>query len=181
MVKYILTTGLKLMIFAGISVTVLAFVYAATSGEIEKQERLAKEASQKELFGDVNFEKKEKNGNEVIEAIDNGATIGYIINIKTGGYAGTIDMLVGIKNNDDMALAGYVIISHSETPGFGAKAAEDKWRSNFEGVKEADLPEGKSDFRGNLGFDAITGSTITSMAIVTGIKQAYTVLENYLK
>ena len=56
----------------------------------------------------------------------------------------------------------------SETPGLGAKILEDRFQNEFQGsvLKDVKLNgEGETD-----GIDGITGATISSKAVVNGVK-----------
>ena len=65
--------------------------------------------------------------------------VGYAVQVKPTGFGGTIDMLVGFD-----AATGIIyntsVISHSETPGLGAKISESgkgSFREQFDGMDPA--------------------------------------------
>jgi len=104
-----------------------------------------------------------------------GKVMGYAIQVKPTGFGGTIDMLVGFD-----AATGIIyntsVISHSETPGLGAKISESgagSFRSQFEGMDPAATKLTVSKDGGDV--DAITASTITSRAFTSGVAEAYKV------
>ena len=94
--------------------------------------------------------------------------------VGPSGFDNTITMMVGI-NNEGKVL-GISVVSHTETAGLGA-------------VSAAQTPKGiafRDQFVGQSGsvsvtkdggtMDAITGATITSRAICTGINAALDVV-----
>ena len=104
-----------------------------------------------------------------------GKVVGYAVQVKPTGFGGTIDMLVGFD-----AATGIIyntsVISHSETPGLGAKITETgagSFRSQFDGMDPAKTKFMVSKDGGDI--DAITASTITSRAFTSGVAEAYKV------
>ena len=81
------------------------------------------------------------------------------------GYKGEVGVLVGI----DVAagrLVGMRVTKHHETPGLGARAEEAEFYHQFDG-----LPLDKTvDVGGPI--DAISGATITSTAVCSGVTMA---------
>lgn len=101
--------------------------------------------------------------------------VGYAVQVKPTGFGGTIDMLVGFD-----AATGIIyntsVISHSETPGLGAKISESgkgSFREQFDGMDPAKTKFMVSKDGGDI--DAITASTITSRAFTSGVAEAYKV------
>ncbi len=86
---------------------------------------------------------------------------GYAIKVAPNGFGGTIDMMVGLSK--DGKVLGISIISHAETPSLGAVAAD-------KGSKGQAFREQFKDYDGSL--DAISGATITSKAVQTGVEAA---------
>ncbi len=90
----------------------------------------------------------------------------YAVQVAPGGFDGEITMMVGIA---DGAVTGISVISHTETPGLGAVAAAqnakgEAFRGQFVG-KTGALAVGEQ-------IDAMSGATITSNAVVTGVNAA---------
>ena len=95
---------------------------------------------------------------------------GYAVEVAPAGFGGNITMMVGISK--EFTVTGIEIISHSETAGLGAVAAEDS-------AKGAAFRDGFIGQSGTLALkkdggtvEAITGATITSKAVTDGINQA---------
>ena len=90
----------------------------------------------------------------------------FAVQVAPGGFDGEITMMVGIS---DGAVTGISVISHTETPGLGAVAAAqnakgEAFRDQFVG-KSGELSVGDQ-------IDAMSGATITSGAVVTGVNAA---------
>lgn len=91
---------------------------------------------------------------------------GYAVQVETAGFGGTITMMVGVSV--DAKVLGVQIVSHSETPGLGARATSDgDFRDSFvglDGVIEVSKDGGEAD--------TLTGATITSRAVADGVNSA---------
>ena len=83
---------------------------------------------------------------------------GYVVEVTPSGFGGTIDMVVGVD------MDGTVM---SETSGLGANASKDSFRSQFVG-KSGTLAVSKDGGE----IDALTGATITSRAVTSGVNTA---------
>ena len=101
---------------------------------------------------------------------------GYAVEVTPGGFDNTITMMVGVDKAG--SVLGISIISHTETAGLGAVAAADTpageaFRAEFVGASGsvAVTKDGGS-------VDAITGATITSRAICTGVNAALECVSN---
>ena len=95
----------------------------------------------------------------------------YAVQVEPAGFNGKVTMMVGVSGGK---VTGVSVISHPETPGLGAGAAADSakgdaFRSQFAGGDEFAVG-------GNV--DAISGATITSKAVTTGVNAAVDFVEN---
>ncbi|MBK1730932.1 electron transport complex subunit RsxG [Thiococcus pfennigii] len=89
------------------------------------------------------------------------------------GYAGPIDILVGI--DAEGRVLGARVLAHAETPGLGDKIeiARDDWILAFDGRSLGDPPLERWAVAKDEGdFDQFTGATITPRAVVDAIKGA---------
>ncbi|MCR4859423.1 MAG: RnfABCDGE type electron transport complex subunit G [Bacteroidales bacterium] len=94
---------------------------------------------------------------------------GYAIVSNTSGFGGLLSLMVGIAS--DGTVHNTAVLSHSETPGLGAKCTtDDHFISQFRGFD----PKAKSlAVRKDGGdLDAITASTITSRAYALAVSNA---------
>ncbi len=103
-----------------------------------------------------------------------GETAGYCVQAEPSGYGGPIVMMVGIGN--DGSVEGVNITEHSETPGLGALASEEKFSRQYKGIKEP----AKVDKDGGE-IEAITGATITSRAVTEGVNAALEAVQSLLE
>ena len=95
---------------------------------------------------------------------------GYALEVTPGGFDNTITMMVGVAN--DGTVTGISVISHTETAGLGAVAAAstsagESFRGQFVGMSGS-----VSVTKDGGEVNAITGATITSRAICTGVNAA---------
>ena len=94
---------------------------------------------------------------------------GYAVEVAPVGFSAEVTMMVGIAEGK---VTGVAIVSHTETAGLGAVAAAktaagEAFRNQFSGlsgVLAVDKDGGS--------IDSITGATITSKAVTTGINAA---------
>jgi electron transport complex protein RnfG len=176
--------GLVLTAYAVAACVGLAFVYAKTKAEIDKQEIANLEIAIKELFPDADGFKDLKN---TIASPDpgvsfenqygitrGGAIIGAAIQASGGSYGGPIKVLVGVSTEGKISRVK--IMSHSDTPGLGANAGKDSYYvdkkagktfyGQFADKKVSDPFEPKND------VIAITAATITSQAVSSIVRTA---------
>lgn len=104
----------------------------------------------------------------VEEALVGERLVGLCVTVDTAGYGGDVRLLVGIDN--DGAVTGLEVLSHSETPGLGAKAAEGAFRAHFSGMT-GPVEVTKQEPRVNE-IEAISGATITTRAVADGVNRA---------
>ena len=144
------------------------------------------------IIAQLNYEKTQAainavlpgGGEEIAFTDDTGMVVkvykseaGYAVQVQPAGFDGTIDMMVGIDHNGE--ILGISIISHTETAGLGAVAAAktsagEAFRNQFVGESGS---VGTSK-RGTGDLNAITGATITSEAVCTGVNAALACVEN---
>ena len=106
----------------------------------------------------------------VYPATFNGEVSGYAIESSTTkGFSGKITLMVGFTPAGE--ITDIAVISHSETPGLGAKISEPEsvFVAQFEGKNPAG-PKFKMAVRKDCGgIDAITASTINSRAFYEAV------------
>lgn len=133
-----------------------------------KQEVLPEAA----LFDEVTFSDETGLVKAVFEAKNaDGVAVGWCADVFPSGYGGELDIMVGILN--DGTVSGIKVVSHSETAGLGAKAAESAFSSQFSG-KKTDVPLSviKNGTPKDNEIVAISGATITSTAVKNGVNAA---------
>ncbi|PIE35235.1 MAG: hypothetical protein CSA54_05790 [Gammaproteobacteria bacterium] len=69
---------------------------------------------------------------------------------------------------------GVRVLSHHETPGLGDPIERERsdWIEQFRGRRIAELATAWSSGRTEDGFDALTGASITSMAVLNAVQRA---------
>ena len=166
-------------ILSGVCITaaiVLGLTYNVTKPIIAQQaEKEQKQALEQVVPGADNYEKKTFSKGEYFECLKGTQLAGYALFVSSAGYSGDISMLLGIDSKGE--IVGVEILSQSETPGLGARCEEVKRGDNE--------PWFLAQFRGKdaaslklKDIQTITGSTITSKAIMEGLK---TYVEAFLK
>lgn len=161
MVKESLKLGIILLLICAVSTGLLAYVNDLTAPVIKENESIArKEAMLKVMPSSESFRDISENMSKAID--ENGNLLGYTVNVSPSGYGGEISMMVGV--NADLTISGVEILSLSETPGLGAKAQDETFLSQFK--EKGGNMELKKD------INAISGATITSTAVTSGVKEA---------
>lgn len=91
------------------------------------------------------------------------------------GYGGEIRLLVGVTA--DNTLYGFEVLSHRETPGLGSKITEPAFKNQFRGRPLSDTRWAVKKDGGP--FDAITGATISSRAVLEAIRSGLEVYRRH--
>ena len=166
-VVYILRLTVTLLLICAVVAAVLAGVNSITKDAIAaNQEKKTQDAIAVVLPGVTGLEKQTLTGDAgiVSEVYTDGES--FAVKVLPAGFDGEITMMVGIQNGE---VTGISVISHTETPGLGAVAAAqnakgEAFRGQFVG-QSGTLAIGDQ-------IDAMSGATITSTAVVTGVNAA---------
>lgn len=175
----ILINALILFAITMIAGALLGLTYEVTKEPIlTQQARIKNEALQAVVteateFKDMPVVSGDYPGVEgVYEALDEGKVLGYAFEMTAyEGYGGDIRLMVGIGM--DNTILGIDIVKHAETPGLGAKADEEVFKSEFTGEVADDLTVVKfspSDEPGDI--SSISGATITSRSVSEAVNVA---------
>jgi len=105
--------------------------------------------------------------------------LGYAVEVKPSGFGGAITMMVGVDGSG--TVLGISIVSHTETAGLGAVAADKStagqaFRDSFVGMT-GEITVSKDGGEA----DTITGATITSRAVAKGVSAAVACVKNLSK
>ncbi len=99
--------------------------------------------------------------------------------VARNGYAGDIEILVGIREGG--VITAVEVVAHKETPGLGdlVERRKGNWLSQFVG-RDIQYPQETAWRVKKDGgqFDQITGATITPRAIVQAVKKALLYYQN---
>lgn len=170
--KEILRIGGVLCIICAAVALILSFVNMVTAAQIAENEEMEKKSAIVALFGSETIEYSAMEGvpesvNEIFYVTENGADKGYCISVSPVGFGGDVNLMVGTDIGG--AVIGVRVVSHSETPGLGSRVENDSFLSQFIGSV------------GTVGaYDVISGSTISSRAVYTGVNTALEALSNLL-
>lgn len=177
-IKDILVPTVALFVFCLVATALLAGTNMITAEKIA-QNAVEKENSSRmvvlpegEHFGEVTAL---ENGLTWCEGKDsNDKTVGYVFTSSAKGYGGAIGVMVGMDTEG--VITGIEILSHAETPGLGANATGDGFKSNFVG-KSGTLTVNKNSNDGQ-NVQAITAATITSKAVTSAVNAVIAEFEN---
>lgn len=152
---------------------ILGAVYSVTKAPIENAAAAEAQASIAkvlpeggEISGELQAEAEGIDG-YYVQADGEGAVVAYAIKTTAGGFGGPLTLMVGVL--PDGSVYNTSVLSHSETPGLGAKCTDEKshFREQWKGFS-GELAVSKDG--GDV--DAITASTITSRAYTKAVAQA---------
>jgi len=105
----------------------------------------------------------------ICAAKSNSLAVGWTVQAEVQGFGGVISLIVGFDT--DRAVTGVVIVSASETPGLGMKAADASFTNQYIGKTGAiEVVRGASADTNSI--SAISGATVTSKAVTKGVQAA---------
>ncbi len=170
--KEFLVPTLTLFVICFVATALLGLTNNVTAPIIEKLAIETEIKSRQVVFAEAkSFGEAEilEDGTSVVAALDDaGNTIGHVVVNTTKGYGGDISVMTGVDSEGKVT--GVNILSHAETAGLGAKAAEQDFRDRFVGhIFGITVSKDKA---GDNSIDAITGATITSRAVVDAVNAA---------
>ncbi len=151
---------LALFLICAIVAAIVSGVNALTADTIAARAAAEQQAAIARIFGEgaTATALEPLAGTEALYALADG----YCVEVEPRGFAGKLGMLVGVTAEGH--IKGVELVSHSETPGFGAKADDPTYLGQYTD-RGADLILGTD-------IDAISGATITSRAVIAGVNAA---------
>jgi electron transport complex protein RnfG len=170
-VKDILKIAFILFIVCGLAAGSLSFVNLATRDRIAAFAKEEKLAALEQVFPSADsFTERPAAGGEVQEwdAMSGGAVVGSVHLLRPMGYSGAIVLVFG--EDTAGALTGVQVLTHTETPGLGAKITTAAWTAQFKGKRRNQVVLKKDDAKGAI--DAIAAATISSRAVTRAIHDA---------
>ena len=175
----LLNMALVLTLVCLVCSALLAGAYAITKDPIAAAAKAKTEKSLSLVL--PSFDKVDEgtvtvDGSEVryFKATQGEETAGYAVEASTIGFGGPLSLMVGIT--PDGVVYNTSVLSHSETPGLGAKCTSDEkflaqWKNFNPSEKILKVKKDNGD------VDAITASTITSRAYVRAVENALKAFE----
>ncbi len=175
--KNIVKLAVVLFLVCAVVAGVLGAVDLVTADRIAEQERIKTQKAyatvlEADDYQDVDFDKE---AFPTIDKIAKAGDKGYVVTTTYSGAQGSITMAVGVDT--EHKCTGISVISHAETSGLGAKAAEQSefgrtWRAQFIGQgDDVRLKKAGGD------IDAITAATITSNAVAGAVAESIRAVE----
>lgn len=170
---HIVRLTVTLLVICAVVAAVLAGVNMITKDKIAEIQVQKTENAIKEVLPDAqDVQQLPLNGDTGIVQAVYAAGGSFAVQVAPGGFDGPVTMMVGVSEGK---VTGISVISHTETPGLGAVAAAqntkgDAFRGQFVG-QEGTLAIGDQ-------IDAMSGATITSNAVVTGVNAALSYVAN---
>jgi electron transport complex protein RnfG len=161
-----------LFIVCGFSAASLAVMNSVTKEPIARYEKQQTDEALRGVFPDADEFVNSEPG-RVWKALSKGQKAGRVFRTQVQGYSGPITLMFGTDSSG--AVTGLRVLSHTETPGLGAKITTAQFRDQFRNKRPEQLILKKSDpARGQI--DAVTGATISSRAVT---KALCTTLESF--
>jgi electron transport complex protein RnfG len=163
--KKIIHLTLFLAIISALAGGVLGFVNQITSPIIAEKKIAAVKASLQEIFpGATEFAEITIDENDIVVKAYEATGAGYAFNVSVQGYKDVIEFIVGIDTTGK--IVGLQMNYVNDTPGLGTKVAESEFINSIVNKNIDDK------------LDTISGSTISSKAVIKGIDAAIAVFES---
>lgn len=147
----------------------LGVVNGLTEGPIAQQAVEAANAARRASFPEADdFEEivltADSGADACFTALKDGEAVGYVAQVTVTGFGGPIEIHVGMDMDKKITGINVGGSKFSETPGLGDKTRDPEFMAQFVGLTiPAQLGEG---------VDAITGATISSGAVTSGVNKA---------
>ena len=168
-VKYVARLALTLLLITSVGAIALAGVNQGTAPKIAALNQQKTQQAIETVLPGGGEEVAFTDETGLVKAVYQGEA-GYAVQVAPGGFNGEVSMMVGIDNAG--TVLGISIIKQTETAGLGAvcaaaTSAGEQFRGQFAGASGsvAVSKDGGS-------IEAITGATITSRAVCTGVNAA---------
>ena len=166
---YIARLAITLLLITAVVAAGLACVNAVTAPEIEALNAQKTQTAIEAVLPGGGEEIAFTDDSGIVSTIYKGQS-GYAVEVTPAGFNGTVTMMVGVDNAGKVL--GISIVNHTETAGLGAEAASQSaagtaFRSQFAGMSGS-----VSVSKDGGQVDALTGATITSRAVCTGVNAA---------
>ena len=168
-VKYILRLTFTLLLICAVVAGILAAINSVTAPIIAASKEAKTQKAIEAVLPGGGKETAFTDETGLVNKVYAGEQ-GYAVEVAPSGFGGAITMMVGV--DFEGKVLGISIISHAETPGLGAVAAQDTdkgatFRDQFIG-----LISGITIGSGDNQIESISGATISSQAIVDGVNAA---------
>jgi H+/Na+-translocating ferredoxin:NAD+ oxidoreductase subunit G len=174
-----------LSLIAGFSSAALTIANIKLAPQIDKQtdfyvrgpalERLFEKPAEEVLGNKVIIHAADQDIPVFFTRQDNEVSTLAIEAIGKGGFGGDLTIMVGIDLKAGL-MSGMEVVSHSETPGLGARISEISFRKQWQGLP-TETPIALTTAGGTI--DSISGASTTSGAAVRGTNDALVFVRDY--
>lgn len=176
--------------FAGLVLAIAnSFTYPVIKAREERQYQEAllevfSEAKSFETLDEASTKSiKEKITNiEVVEVAKEGdKVLGYVFKtLGKNGYGGDISILMAVKK-EDSKIVGFKVLKHSETPGLGSRVATPEYAQSVVGNSAKEHLVRNLNPSADNDIQAITGTTISVKAVLSGLNAGVDALKELNK
>ena len=169
--KQITTPAIRLLVICVVCAFLLGICSEITKAPIAAETLKTQQDAMAAVLPNCSFEEIKDaplsgSVKSVSKATDgSGNAAGFVVSCEVSSFGGALDMMVGVDTNG--TITGLRVLSHSDTPGLGAKSTEPEFYEQFKGMSGSlavDKDGGK--------VKAITSATITSRAVTLGASDA---------
>ena len=193
--RAMLNNAIGLGLFAAITAGAIGITQVLTQERIEQQQAEARYKALREVIppdsytntlgtDTIALPENEELGTEAGDAaflaLKNNQVTGVVLPVTApDGYSGDIDLILGI--NREGQLTGVRVTKHAETPGLGdaIEASKSDWILDFNGHSLDNPPPEDWKVAPDGGrFDALSGATITSRAVVHAVYRGLVFFRN---
>ena len=181
--------GTTLFAFSAIAAGLLAGTNHMTAPKIAVLNEKANNEARMQVLPEAKEFKKVEEGQyksagaatvrEVFEGSNGSEKAGYTIKAAPSGYGGEVEITIGISK--DGKISGVSIGNNSETPGLGAKSADPAFNGQYKGKAAKPIEVIKAGNPADNQIKAISGATITSKAVTSGVNDAIKVFDTLNK
>lgn len=165
----VLNIGARLLVICLVVAALVSLVNEVTKTRYAELQKEEQQKAMTSIFGSTAVSVAEL-GDNVYQVLQGDEILGYCVQVVTAGFGGDMTLMVGFRS--DRSIAGVQILSHSETPGLGAKASDASYLAQYQG-KSGSLTLGED-------VDAVSGATISSRAVLSGVTAAQKILDSHL-
>lgn len=108
---------------------------------------------------------------EGLNSVYQADTGGYVFDVTSTGYAGDVELMVGIAS--DGTVAGIQVVAENETDGVGSNALTDDFFATFAGLEATGTLTIEEPGSDETHVDGVSGATFTSTAVVENLNIAF--------
>lgn len=180
-----LKTLLPLVVICLVAALLLSVFNQITEGPIrENSQKTAMETRQRLLPAAASFAEQSAEGSGLISLYQglsaDGQPVGYVAEVAQNGFGGEIVVTVGMDMQGQITAINVGGDNFSETAGLGALAKEASFTDQFQGRSvPLTVVKGNADQNATT-IDSISGATITSTAVTTGVNTAGAYIQTLL-